>query len=239
MTLERTGRTSWPRRGVNRPLRLSFSDGGGAMVGDASANVPEAARLENLWAGGFGDAYSKRNSTAGTGRNVFWEVVLSKYPVRRVLEVGCNAGANLRWIAPHLAPGETYGVDINHEALAQLRDRVPNVNAVASTARELPFRDGWFDLCFTTGVLIHQPESTLALVMGEVVRVSRRFVLCGEYFAPKTIEVPYRGMQGALFKRDYGSLYRELFPELRLIDEGSLGQAEGWDDITWWLFEKS
>ena len=44
---------------------------------------------------------------------------------------------------------------------------------------------------------------------------------------------------GALFKRDYGGMYGELFPELRLIDQGLLGPAEGWDDVTWWLFEKS
>jgi spore coat polysaccharide biosynthesis protein SpsF len=209
------------------------------MVADAGAKDPEAARLEGLWAGDFGDAYSERNAAAGVGRNAFWDMLLSKYTVRRVLEVGCNTGANLQWIAPHLAPGEAYGIDINHEALARLRERVPHVSAVASTARELPFRDRWFDLCFTTGVLIHQPGATLPLVMAEVVRVSRRFVLCGEYYAPQTIEVPYRGMHGALFKRDYGSLYGELFPELRLIDQGILGQAEGWDDVTWWLFEKS
>ena len=165
-------------------------------------------------------------------------MLVSKYPVQRVLEVGCNTGANLRWIAPHLASGETYGVDINQEALAQLRANVPGVSAVSAPARELPFRDRWFDLAFTTGVLIHQPESTLPLVMAEVVRVSRRYVLCGEYYAPETVEVPYRGVSGALFKRDYGGIYRELFPELRLIDEGSLGRSEGWDDVTWWLFEK-
>jgi pseudaminic acid biosynthesis-associated methylase len=209
------------------------------MVRDARADVPEASRLEAMWAGDFGDAYSERNSAAGVGRGAFWEMLMSKHPVRRVLEVGCNVGANLQWIAPHLAPGETYGIDINHEALAQLRERVPNVSAVASAARELPFRDRWFDLCFTSGVLIHQPDSTLPLVMAEVVRVSRRYVLCGEYYAPQTMEVPYRGMPGALFKRDYGRLYGELFPELSLIDQGVLGQAEGWDDVTWWLFEKA
>jgi len=214
-------------------------NGGAALIPDAGTNVPEAARLEGVWAGDFGDAYSERNAAAGIGRNVFWDMLLSKYSVRRVLEVGCNTGANLQWIAPHLAPGDAYGIDINREALARLRERVPQVNAVASAARELPFRDRWFDLVFTTGVLIHQPESTLPLVMAELVRVSRRFVLCGEYYAPETTEVPYRGIQGALFKRDYGRLYGELFPELRLIDQGFLEQAEGWDEVTWWLLEKS
>lgn len=209
------------------------------MAADAARNVDEATRLEGLWSGDFGDAYSERNSAAGIGRNAFWDMLLSKYPVRRVLEVGCNAGANLQWIAPHLGPGEAYGIDINHEALARLRESVPHISAVASTARELPFRDGWFDLAFTTGVLIHQPASTLPLVMAEVVRVSRRFVLCGEYYAPEEVEVPYRGMEGALFKRDYGGLYGELFPQLRQVEQGVLGQTDGWDDVTWWLFEKN
>jgi pseudaminic acid biosynthesis-associated methylase len=209
------------------------------MVGKAGGEASEVARLERLWAGEFGNAYSQRNADAGEGRRAFWDAILSKYPARRVLEVGSNVGANLRWIVPHLAPGDAYGIDINHEALAQLRVRAPNVSAVVSSARELPFRDRWFDLSFTTGVLIHQPESTLPLVMAEVVRVSRRFVLCGEYYAPETTELPYRGIAGALFKRDYGKLYGDLFPELRLIDEGVLGPDEGWDDVTWWMFEKA
>jgi pseudaminic acid biosynthesis-associated methylase len=215
------------------------STGGAALVPDAGAPVPDATRLEGVWAGDFGDAYSKRNATEGIGRNVFWEMLLSKHPVHRVLEVGCNTGANLQWIAPHLASGEAYGIDINREALARLRERVPQVSAIACAARELPFRDRWFDLSFTTGVLIHQPESTLPLVMGEIVRVSRRYVLCGEYYSPETVEVPYRGVHGGLFKRDYGRLYSDLFPELRLVEQGFLGQTDGWDEVTWWLFERT
>jgi hypothetical protein len=72
--------------------------------------------------------------------------------------------------------------------------------------------------------------------MSEIVRVSRQLVLCMEYHADKQSEVPYRDQSGALFKRDYGSLYRELFPELRPVREGFLGRADRW--TTWWLFEK-
>jgi spore coat polysaccharide biosynthesis protein SpsF len=209
------------------------------MTESKQGQTPEAARLEELWAGSFGDDYSERNAEAGQGRAAFWEALLTAHPVQRILEVGCNVGANLRWIVDHVTPVETFGVDVNQEALGELRRRVPNVNAIAARGRELPFRDRWFDLSFTTGVLIHQPESTLPLVMNEIVRVSGRYVLCGEYFAAQTIEVPYRGHSGALFKRDYGRLYQELFPELVLLEEGFLGQAEGWDDVTWWLFERS
>ena len=73
------------------------------------------------------------------------------------------------------------------------------------------------------GVLIHQPEETLDKVMSEMVRVSSRYVFCGEYYDTETVEVPYRGHDGALFRRDYGSLFLDLFPhELTLIRQGYL-----------------
>lgn len=128
---------------------------------------------------------------------------------------------------------------MNEKALAILATRVPGVNAVWSPARELPFRDRWFDLVFTMGVLIHQPEAILPLVMAEMVRCSRRWVLCVEYHAEETVEVPYRGQEGALFKRNYRRLFLELFPELTLRSEGFLGREEGWDDVTWSLFERA
>ena len=93
---------------------------------------------------------------------------------------------------------------------------------------------------FTTGVLIHQPPDELPQVMDEIVRCSRRYVLCGEYRADDLEEVPYRGQEGALFRHDYGRLYRERHPSLRLVEEGFLPRSEGvWDDITYWVFEKA
>ena len=53
-------------------------------------------------------------------------------------------------------------------------------------------------------------------MMDEIVRCSRRYVLCGEYRADDLEEVPYRGQEGALFRHDYGRLYQERFPSLRL-----------------------
>lgn len=198
----------------------------------------EAQRLEALWAGEFGDAYVERNRAAGEPRGPFWSAFLHEFPVASVLEVGCNLGANLRWLAAALPPERVYGVDVNALALRELRRLLPDVNALLVPARELPFRDRWFDLTFTCGVLIHQPETTLPVVMSEIVRCSNRYVLCAEYFAEQTVEVPYRGQTRALFKRDYGRIYQELFPGLRLRRRGFLGQDQGWDDVTYWIFER-
>jgi hypothetical protein len=87
-------------------------------------------------------------------------------------------------------------------------------------------------------VLIHQPDETLEEVMGEVVRCSSRFVLSIEYESPEYVDVPYRGHQGALFKRPYGQLYAAAFPQLHRVAGGFLGAAEGWDDVTWSLLEQ-
>ncbi len=198
----------------------------------------EAKRLEALWAGRFGNEYIERNRAAANGRESFWKEITSKYSFERVLEVGCNVGANLRWLSAFVPSREVYGVDINENSLAELRQKMPQVNALWSPARELPFRNGWFDLTFTAGVLIHQPEAGLADVMREVVRCSRRYVFCLEYFSPRTVEVPYRGQESALFKRDYGGLYQKAFPALKLLQRGELAKAQGWDGVTCWVFEK-
>ena len=205
-------------------------------MSDPRAAREEANRLERLWQGDFGDAYVERNRRAGAPRGPFWREILADLTVASALEIGCNVGANLRWIA---GPGRAaVGIDVNVKALAELRRGAPGARPVCAAGRYLPFRDRAFDLVFTMGVLIHQPESSLGDVVDEMVRCSHRYVLCGEYFAPETVEVPYRGQAGALFKRDYGRLIAARHPELALRRQGFLGRDAGWDDVTYWLFER-
>lgn len=199
----------------------------------------DAARLEGLWSGEFGDDYVERNRAASEGRRPFWEHVLGRIEAASALEIGCNVGGNLRWLAALLGAENVAGVDVNERALEVVRSEVPGVDVRVASARELPFADDSFDLVFTTGVLIHQSPEELPRVMDEIVRASRRYVLCGEYRADELEEVPYRGQRGALYKQDYGALYQERFPQLRLLEEGFLPKSEGvWDDVTYWVFEQ-
>ena len=198
----------------------------------------ETTRLEELWAGEFGNEYVTRNSTLDERRAGFWRGLLGSAPIRTVLEVGCGQGGNLQPIAALLPPSDVWGIDVNADAIQRCRANAPGTNPVHSLARQLPFRDDWFDLVFTVGVLIHQPEESLPGVMAEIVRCSRRFVLWGEYRAEATEEVPYRGVAGSLFRRDYGALYASMFPDMRLVQEGFLAPEDGFDRITWQLLEK-
>lgn len=207
-------------------------------MGDVPEGGSEAARLEALWSGEFGDDYVDRNAGGYETRRSFWTDLSSRIGFSSVLEVGCNIGGNLRWLVPLLPGGASFGIDVNRKALARLHAEVPGVNAISGLGRDLPFRDRSVDLVFTMGVLIHQPESTLPLVMVEMARTTARWVLMGEYFAEETTEVRYRGHDSALFKRDYGAIFAALFPDWAQADSGFLSRDEGWDDVTWWLFER-
>ena len=196
----------------------------------------EARRLEALWGGSFGDEYVERNFDDGSGRTPFWRHVLNVIAPKTVLEVGCNVGGNLRCLSGLLGPENLAGVDINEAALAALAGDAPEIRTALAPARSLPFADGAFDLVFTTGVLIHQPPDTLPAVIDEIVRCSARFVVCGEYFAERVEELPYRGETGALFRGDFGSMYTER--GLDVLERGFLPRDSVWDDLTYWILAK-
>lgn len=205
----------------------------------------DARRLEEAWATRFGRDYTDRNSCADERAGQFHFDLCQKLNVRRVLEVGCNVGLNLTRLGarrdqPTATPSvSTWGVDIGSYAVAQAKRRLPDANFTSGSVYQLPFRDASFDLVFTCGVLIHIPPDDLQQAVGEVFRTSARYIWCGEYYAENPTEVPYRGLGGSLFKRDFGAYYLSCFSELELVDDGFLEkETTGFDNLRWWLLRK-
>ena len=95
-------------------------------------------------------------------------------------------------------------------------DKIP---IIKGSAFDLPFKDAYFDLVFTSGVLIHIHPSDLPVVMGEIHRVSRRYIWGYESYNDKLIPLDYRGNADALWKGDYAKLYTEQFPDLELMKQ--------------------
>ena len=200
----------------------------------------EAARLETLWAGAFGNDYVDRTVSDGDDRSDLWIPLMDELRPATVVEVGCGVGRNLQSITRRVDAKCVTGVDINAKALRLLDRRVPGVRGVNAPARELPLADRSVEFVFTMGVLVHQPDETLEKVMSEMVRVSSRHVFCGECYGDGTVALPYHGNDAALFRRDYGGLFLDLFPfELALVREGRLSVDDGSDGLTWWLFERA
>lgn len=193
------------------------------------------------WEGGFGTAYTDRNVVDWHTRLPAFERMLEGLPLERVLEVGCNRGHNLLALAELLPRGELLGIEPNRHALECARlasASTPGIASLYGDVLDIPFKDGYFDLVFTAGVLIHLRLSDLATAMKEICRVSRRYVLAIEYFADEETAVPYRGRADLLWKRDFLKHYHAHCPEFELVRSGFWGPEFGFDRTHWWLLEK-
>jgi pseudaminic acid biosynthesis-associated methylase len=202
----------------------------------------------DLWSSDFGYDYAQRggnqisaDSLQATVRN--WGRILRTAIApapQSVLEVGCNIGQNLAALSNFVS--ELHGVEPNAQVveMARRHPALSQADLRCGHGGDLPFADASIDLVFTAGVLIHVAPDHLAKVVDEIVRVSRRYVVCVEYFSPTLVEIPYRGMEGFLFKRDFGSYYLERHPSLRVRDYGFLWKPlDHSDNTNWWLFEKA
>ncbi len=191
----------------------------------------------NLWRSEFGRDYTDRNDREKPERVTSWKRVLEGIAPTRVLEVGCNVGWNLEYLR-RLGVTELYGIEPQLYAVERARWRGPQFGVLQGTAFDLPFKDGWFDLSFTSGVLIHISPDTVANALDEIYRVSKKWIVAIEYDDTKETEINYRGHAGALWKRDHGALWMNRFPNLREIRRIELAAADGYDDCTAHLFEK-
>jgi pseudaminic acid biosynthesis-associated methylase len=189
-----------------------------------------------LWRSDFGRAYTDRNDHDKPERAAAWRRLLDGIDASRILEVGCNVGWNLEYLT-RLGYGELFGIEPQRHAVERARSRRPEWAVFQGTAFELPFRDGWFDLAFTSGVLIHISPDDVGRAMDEIHRVSKRWIVAIEYDAPTEQALAYRGHDGALWKRDHGALWQARHA-LRLVRRIELGAADGYDDCTAHLFEK-
>jgi len=181
------------------------------------------------WTSSFGHRYTDRNNLTvsemddafalqfGIRKSEIYRDLIGPTRLRagRVLEVGCNVGLQLRLLARVNPTLEFHGVEPQLYALERARAACPEMRFHQATAFDLPFEDGSFDLVMTHGVLIHIEPTDLPRALSEIHRVTRRFILCHEYYSPETVEVRYHGEQGLLWKTDFGKRYRVQFPRLR------------------------
>lgn len=203
----------------------------------------EPSPQERLWAGQFGEAYIDRNrgiDLISSNTELFRKVLAATEGVASVLELGCNIGNNLQALRQLLPDAELHAVEINARAAAEVESWGGATVEVGSILDFEPART--WDLTFTKGVLIHISPDRVGDAYAALVRSSRRYVMVCEYFNPVPVEVPYRGHDGALFKRDFAGELLDSFPGLRLVDYGFTYHRDPkspLDDSTWFLLEKS
>ena len=202
--------------------------------------------LLKLWKGNFGDEYTNRNSInkekVDNAEKVFRRI-LKDLKIESILEVGSNIGINLLGIRKALGDiVKLYAVEPNVAAFEKLvkNSDIKLEKGYNCDGFKMPLSDNFIDLVFTNGVLIHIDPKDLKLIMSEIVRISKKYVLCSEYFSHEETTIRYHNHKNALFKRDFGKYYMDCFQILKINSYGFLWQEEfsNFDNLNWWLLEK-
>ncbi len=207
--------------------------------------MAESTRLqseqEQFWAGDFGNEYTTRNAIQATDRIPFFRKIfgLANQGIHSVCELGANRGHNLLAIQAVAPQCDLNGLELNPQALAELKSHT-GLNGTQGAIQDFdPKRQ--FDLVYTCGVLIHLNPDDLNAAYRKMFTLSNRYILVNEYYNPSPVELGYRGHAGKLFKRDFGGEFIDANAgQVKLVDYGFLWQRvePSWDNTTWWLFEK-
>ena len=192
-----------------------------------------------VWEGDFGKAYTDRNAINYRVRISAFRTMVEDLAIKRVLEVGCNRGTNLLALAEILPDdSELIGIEPNRYALELAQKESARIAVLPGNVFDLPFKDSYFDLVFTAGVLIHVVLEDLSNALHEIYRVASRYILAIEYFAEEETPIHYRGYDNLLWKRNFPKHYLSEFPDLTIIRSGYWGPEHGFDRTHWWMFEK-
>jgi pseudaminic acid biosynthesis-associated methylase len=191
-------------------------------------NVLTQSELDALYEKNYGFTRRKLNEPflAGVSKDA------------RILEVGCNVGNQLT-VLREMGYRELYGIEIQKYALEQARNKLPEVHFAEASAFEIPYPDNYFDVVFTSGVLIHIAPDDLPRALDEIHRCASQYIWGFEYYSPQTVEVKYRGNEGLLWKMDYAKFYLDRFSDLSLVRREDVSYLENSNVDSMFLLHKT
>jgi pseudaminic acid biosynthesis-associated methylase len=197
---------------------------------------------QNFWANDYAREYIRKNSEFDQRLGIeAWKTMLARaVSISAILECGCNIGRNIQFLNAAMPTAKKSVIEISKPAFDFVTSQYSLAEAFHGSI-EASNLSGPFDLVFTNGVLIHIHPDHLLANMSRMFNYSQKYILFGEYFNRTPVMLEYQGEKDKLFKRDFGKLFIDNFP-VKLVDYGFLWghiyDAAGFDDITWWLFER-
>lgn len=211
----------------------------------------ELTSQEIIWRTEFGEMYNQRNMYTNEELDSAYKnaMGISKTEINerflggldrniKILEVGCNIGIMLVSLQ-ELGFKNLFGIEIQPKAIELAYKRTKDLNITEASAYEIPFKDGEFDLVFTTHVLIHLAPEKIETALREIYRCSGSLIFGNEYYADELTEIKnYHGKSNIVWKRDFVQLYLKLFPDLKLINEERYKYLKSDNTDSAFLFKK-
>lgn len=134
----------------------------------------------------------------------------------RILEIGSNIGNQLLNLQK-IGFKNLYGIEINSYAVEISKLRTKNIDIIQGSVFDIPYKNNYFDVVFTSGVLIHISPKDIKKAMHEMCRCSKKYIWGFEYYSEQYSEVLYRRQRNLLWKTDYPRLYLDFFRSLKPV----------------------
>ena len=198
---------------------------------------------QNFWKNEYALEYIEKNKNFNEilGVEGWRKMLANSQGIYSILECGCNIGRNLRFLNQSNPNATKSIIEISKPAFEFVTNFYELREAFNGPIVDAKLESNSFDLVFTIGVLIHIHPSDLLKNLEKMYLWSNKYILIGEYFNRTPVMIEYQGQKDRLFKSDFGKLFLENF-DVKLVDYGFLWghiyDSAGFDDITWWLFEK-
>lgn len=200
---------------------------------------------ENFWKNQYSKEYINKNSNFNKQLSVQgWNEIVKKIDAPdTILECGANIGRNIEALNYIFPLASKTAIEISPDAASMLREKFDNLNVLNTSILKSSIEKKYYDLTFTMGVLIHIHPDNLLANLKKIISSTKRYLVVGEYFNRTPVSLSYQGEDEKLFKCDFGKEILENFSdELSLVDYGFLWghiyDEAGFDDITWWVFER-
>ena len=127
--------------------------------------------------------------------------------INSVLDVGCGTAVNLAHVADLFATQQAVGVEPNQRTVEALRTRYSDDRRLSfhtASAHRLPFDTDSFDLVICWSVLHWVGRDNYLQALGELIRVTRSWLLVMDFVGAEPFRVPYHHHNGVYtYKMDF------------------------------------
>jgi pseudaminic acid biosynthesis-associated methylase len=136
-----------------------------------------------------------------------------------ILEIGCNVGNQLG-LLHHMGFTNLHGIELHPHAVEIANKRRPWAHVMQRSALDLNLLPDSFDMVMTTWVLTHVAPEDMDNAMRLAGRCARRWIWGCEPWWPEGIELHQKDPRtghGYLWKGNYSQMWRDLFPEFKVV----------------------
>lgn len=152
----------------------------------------------------------------------------------QILEVGCVDCLQLE-LLKQAGFTDLTGLDISTTHVANTV--IDGLKIVYGACDRMPFKDGEFGVLLTNLLLSHIPPNYLLTVLKELVRCSRKYILCYERFSNMPIEIKSVQMVQTSWANNYCAVLAESF-DLEVSKFERLKDVQNNADYSMFLLQK-